>query len=118
VFTRRFVKVVLSASVTAAAITASMAGAPSAWSDVTAQDQQFLKVVEQLNVPVNSDEDAIAIGQEICKAVEAGRIEPARTVRGVMGRLQGQGLNKGQAANLVWGAVSAYCPQYSSIVGR
>ncbi len=92
--------------------------ATPAVADVTAQDQQFLTVVEQLNVPVNSDEDAIAIGQEICKTVDAGRIQPARTVRGVLGRLQGQGLDKGQAANLVWGAVAAYCPQYGSIVGR
>ena len=117
-FTRRFVKVVLAASVSAVAVSGAMTSAPSAWADVSAQDQQFLEVVKHLNVPVNSDEDAIAIGQEICKAVEAGRIEPARTVRGVVGRLQNQGLQKGQAANLVWGAVAAYCPQYRALVGR
>ena len=104
--------------VSAAAAGVALLGTAPAWADITPQDQQFLKVVEQLNVPVNSDADAIAIGQEICKAVDAGKIEPARTVRGVMGRLQGQGLDKGQAANLVWGAVASYCPQYSSIVGR
>lgn len=116
--TRRFATAVLSASIAAAAVSTAVVSASPAWADVTAQDQQFLSVVEQLNVPVNSDEDAIAIGQEICKAVEAGRIEPARTVRGVMGRLQNQGLDKGQAVNLVWGAVAAYCPRYGSIVGR
>jgi hypothetical protein len=114
VFTGRIVAVVSSAAIASAAL---WTAAP-AWADLSPQDQQFLKVVEQLNVPVNSDADAIAIGQEICKAVDAGKIQPASTVRGVMSRLQGQGLNKGQAANLVWGAVAAYCPQYSSIVGR
>lgn len=102
----------------AAVAGAALFTAGPAWADLSPQDQQFLKVVQELNVPVNSDADAIAIGQEICKAVDAGKIQPASTVRGVMSRLQGQGLNKGQAVNLVWGAVAAYCPQYSSIVGR
>ena len=102
----------------AAVAGAALFTAGPAWADLSPQDQQFLKVVQELNVPVNSDADAIAIGQEICKAVDAGKIQPASTVRGVMSRLQGQGLNRGQAVNLVWGAVAAYCPQYSSIVGR
>jgi hypothetical protein len=102
----------------AAVAGAALFTAGPAWADLSPQDQQFLKVVQELNVPVNSDADAIAIGQEVCKAVDAGKIQPASTVRGVMSRLQGQGLSKGQAVNLVWGAVAAYCPQYSSIVGR
>ncbi len=114
VLTRRFFAVGLSA----ATVSAALLTAAPAWADLSAQDQQFLSVVTQLNVPVNSDGDAIAIGHEICNAVDAGKIQPASTVRGVMSRLQGQGLSKGQAANLVWGAVAAYCPQYNSIVGR
>lgn len=125
---RRSPRVVLSASLAAAAASAAIAVAapvmaeptaadPTA-ADLSAQDQQFLKVVKELDVPVNSNADAIAIGQEICKAVDAGRIEPARTVRGVMSRLQAQGLDKKQSVNLVWGAVASYCPQYNSIVGR
>ncbi|MCP9270739.1 DUF732 domain-containing protein [Mycolicibacterium arenosum] len=113
-FARRFVAVVLfAASVAAALLTSAPASA-----DISAQDQQFLDVVKQLNVPVNSDADAITIGRDICTAVDAGKIQPASTVRGVMSRLQAQGLDKGQAANLVWGAVAAYCPQYRAIVGR
>lgn len=113
-FTGRIVAVVSSAVVAGALL----GTAAPALADLSPQDQQFLEVVQQLDVPVNSDADAIAIGQEICKAVDAGKIQPASTVRGVISRLQGQGLNKGQAVNLVWGAVAAYCPQYNSIVGR
>ncbi len=115
---RRSVKVAISATIAASALSVAITTATPAWADLTAEDQQFVNVVKELNVPVKSDEDAVAIGQEICKAVEAGQIEPARTVRGVMSRLQAQGLDKGQAAHLVWGAVDIYCPRYSSIVGR
>jgi hypothetical protein len=116
VFTRRIAAVVVSTSIALSGF--GIATSTAAWADVTPQDQKFLETVKQLEVPVQSDEDAIAIGHEICKAVDAGKIEPARTVRGVMSRLQGQGLEKKQAVNLVWGAVAAYCPQFSSIVGR
>lgn len=102
----------------AAAVGALLFTAAPAWADLSPQDQQFLNVVEQLKVPVNSDEDAIAIGKEICNAVDAGKITLASTVRGVISRLQGQGLDKGQSTNLVLGAVAAYCPQYSAILGR
>ena len=116
--TRRLVQVVLSALVAGAALGAGLATATPAWADVTAQDQQFLDIVEQLEVPVNSDEDAIKIGREVCQSMDAGRVEPVRTVRGLVGGLQNQGLDKGKAANLVRGAVVTYCPQYGSLVGR
>jgi hypothetical protein len=48
--------------------------------------------------------------------MDAGRVEPVRTVRGLLGGLQNQGLDKGKAANLVRGAVVTYCPQYGSLV--
>jgi hypothetical protein len=118
VITRRLVQVVSSALVAGAALGAGLTTATPAWADVTAQDQQFLDIVEQLEVPVNSDEDAIKIGREVCQSMDAGRVEPVRTVRGLVGGLQNQGLDKGKAANLVRGAVVTYCPQYGSLVGR
>ena len=116
-FAPRFTAVA-SASIAAATLSASLFAAIPAGADITAQDQQFLTVVKELKVPVKSDEDAIAIGREICTALDAGRIEPAPTVRGLISRLRAQGLDKGQSVNVVRGAVGAYCPQYTSIVGR
>ncbi|MBJ7386630.1 MAG: DUF732 domain-containing protein [Mycolicibacterium sp.] len=116
--TRRLVQVVSSALVAGAALGAGLTAAAPAWADVTPQDQQFLDVVKQLEVPVNSDEDAIKIGREVCQSMDAGRVEPVRTVRGLVTGLQNQGLDKGKAANLVRGAVATYCPQYGSLVGR
>lgn len=85
----------------------------------TAQDDQFFKIVTDLNIPTTSAEEAGTVGRGVCDAVEKGKLEPARTVRGIMSQLMAKaGINKGQAANLVWGAVKIYCPQYSSIVGR
>ncbi len=116
-FTRPFTKAALTAalavSVLGTALTVGVAPAGA-----TPQDDRFLGIVKQLDIPVNSPEEAIQVGQEICKTVAENQIEPVRAVRGMLGRLMGQGLSKGQAANLIWGAVGVYCPQYSSIVGR
>jgi hypothetical protein len=104
-------------AVAAAAIASGMAfGIAPAHASV--EDDRYLAIVEELKIP-GSPEAAIQVGHEICNAVEAGKIEPARTVRGVISHLMNQaGINKGQAANLVRGAVSVYCPQYTSLVGR
>lgn len=112
---RRLVRNVSSALVAGAALGAGLTTATPAWADVTAQDQQFLDIVEQLAVPVKSDEDALKIGREVCQSMDAGRVEPVRTVRGLVGGLQNQGLDKGKAANLVRGAVVTYCPQYGAL---
>lgn len=85
----------------------------------TPEDDKFYAIVKDLGVATNSPEEAATVGRGVCDAVEKGKIEPARTVRGIMNQLMNQaGIDKGQAAHLVWGAVSVYCPQYSSIVGR
>lgn len=90
-------------------------GAPSA---NATSDDDFLKIVSELGVPTNSPADAVQIGHDICNAVEAGQLQPGSTVRGVVSRLMAQGLEKGQAVHLVWGAVSVYCPRYTPLVGR
>ena len=101
----------------AACAAVALAGAPAA--HATAQDDQFYKIVQDLGIPSNSAEEAGTVGRGVCDAVDKGKIEPARTVRGIMNQLMTKAdISKGQAANLVWGAVSVYCPQFSSIVGR
>lgn len=102
----------------AAAAIASGVAFGTAPAHASVEDDRYLKIVEQLDIP-GEPEAAIQVGHEICKAVEAGKIEPARTVRGVINHLMNQaGISKGQAAGLVRGAVSVYCPQYTSLVGR
>ncbi|MGV9799568.1 DUF732 domain-containing protein [Mycobacterium sp. NPDC003449] len=82
------------------------------------EDDRFVAIVKELGIPTNSPEEAAQVGRGICDAVERGKIEPARTVRGIIAQLMSKGVEKGKAANLMWGAVDVYCPQYRSIVGR
>ncbi|WP_246584851.1 DUF732 domain-containing protein [[Mycobacterium] fortunisiensis] len=83
------------------------------------QDDQFFTIVKDLGIPTNSAEEAGTVGRGVCDAVEKGKIEPARTVRGIISQLMNKaGIDKHQAAHLVWGAVKVYCPQYSALVGR
>lgn len=116
-FTRRFTKAPLAAAMAVTVLgTAMTIGVAPA--GATPEDDRFLGIVKQLDIPVNSPDEAIQVGQEICKTVAENQIEPVRAVRGMLSRLMGQGLSKGQAANLIWGAVGVYCPQYTSLVGR
>lgn len=108
----------LAGVLTAAALWSGAAFAAPVAGANTPADEKYLDLVAQLEIPVASDEAAINIGNEICTMLDAGRIEPHRTVRGVLSRLMSQGLSKGQAANLMWGATGTYCPQFSNIVGR
>jgi hypothetical protein len=84
----------------------------------TPEDDAFIAIVKQLNIPVPSPDDAIQVGRGICSAMDAGRVEPAPTVRGVISSLRSKGLDKGQAVGLLRGAVSVYCPQYTALVAR
>ncbi|WKG02661.1 DUF732 domain-containing protein [Mycolicibacterium sp. HK-90] len=115
---RRLSTRALATAIGAAALAASAAfGVAPA--HATAQDDQFFTIVKDLGIPSNSAEEAGTVGRGVCDAFEKGRIEPARTVRGVINQLMSQaGIDKGQAANLVRGAVKIYCPQYASFLGR
>ncbi|OBG85288.1 hypothetical protein A5733_10670 [Mycobacterium sp. NS-7484] len=113
----------LSIRVTATAICAAAMAAGAAFgvapAHANAQDDQFFTIVKDLGVPTNSAEEAGTVGRGVCDAVEKGKIEPARTVRGIINQLRNQaGIDKGQATHVVWGAVKVYCPQYASLVGR
>ena len=84
----------------------------------TPEDDAFIGIVKQLNIPVPSPDDAVQVGRGICSAMDAGRVEPAPTVRGVVSSLRSKGLDKGQSVGLLRGAVSVYCPQYTALVAR
>ena len=82
------------------------------------EDDAFLSIVKQLNIPVNSPDDAVQVGRQICTAMEKGAIEPAPTIRGVISTLRSKGFDKGQSVGLLRGAVSVYCPQNTALVAR
>lgn len=94
-----------------AALTAPLASASPA-------DDAFVSALKTLNVPTASDDAAIQIGHNVCAAVDAGKIEPAPTVRGLRSALVSQGLTKSQAINVIWAAVDSYCPENRALVGR
>ncbi|MEX3645726.1 DUF732 domain-containing protein [Mycolicibacterium porcinum] len=107
---------VLATAVGVVALTASFGVSPA---HADAQDDQFFTIVNDLKIPTTSPEEAGQVGRGVCDALTKGKIEPARTVRGVISQLMNQaGIDKHQAANLVRGAVKVYCPQNAAFVGR
>ena len=115
--TRRFPRGALVATIAAASLSVAITfGYGSA--HATPEDDAFISIVEQLNIPMPSTDEAVQVGRGICKAMDAGKIEPAPTVRGVISSLMSQGLDKGQSVGLLRGAVSVYCPQYTALVSR
>ncbi len=115
--TRGFPRGALVATIAAAGLsTAITFGSGSA--HASPEDDAFISIVKQLNIPVPSTDDAIQVGRGICSALDAGKVEPAPTVRGVVSSLRSKGLDKGQSVGLLRGAVSVYCPQYRALVAR
>ncbi|MED5810756.1 DUF732 domain-containing protein [Mycolicibacterium sp. 050232] len=107
---------VFATAIGAVALAASFGVAPA---HADAQDDQFFAIVNELKIPTTSAEEAGQVGRGVCDALTKGKIEPARTVRGVISQLMNQaGIDKHQAANLVRGAVKVYCPQNAAFVGR
>jgi hypothetical protein len=105
------------ATIAAASLGAAITfGSGSAYA--TPEDDAFIGIVKQLNIPMPSTDDAIQVGRGICSAMDAGRIEPAPTIRGVVSSLRSKGLDKGQSVGLLRGAISVYCPQYTALVAR
>jgi Protein of unknown function (DUF732) len=116
--TRRFPKGALAATIAAASLSVAITFGYGSAHATTEEDDAFVAIVKQLNIPVPSPADAIQVGQGVCTAMDAGRIEPAPTIRGVISTLMSKGLDKGQAVGFVRGAVSVYCPQYSALVAH
>jgi hypothetical protein len=107
-----------SAATIAAAIFGVALAIGSGSAHATPEDDAFIGIVKQLDIPLPSPYDAIGVGRGICTAMDAGRIEPAPTVRGIISSLKSKGLDKGQSVGLLRGAVGIYCPQYTALVAR
>jgi len=84
----------------------------------TAEDDAFIGIVKQLDIPVPSPDEAVQVGHGICTAMDAGKIEPAPTVRGIISSLKSKGLDKAQSVGLLRSAISVYCPRYTALVAR
>jgi hypothetical protein len=114
---RRFTRGALVATVAATSLSVAITfGYGSA--HASPEDDAFVSIVKQLNIPVNSPDEAVQVGRQICTAMDAGAIEPAPTIRGVISTLRSKGFDKGQSVGLLRGAVSVYCPQYTPLVAR
>lgn len=108
----------LIAAISAACLSGALAFGYGSAHATTPEDDVFLSIVKQLNIPMPNPDDAIQVGRGICSAMDAGRVEPAPTVRGIVNSLTSKGLEKSQAIGLLRGAVSVYCPQYGALVSR
>ncbi|MGV0604066.1 DUF732 domain-containing protein [Mycolicibacterium sp. XJ1904] len=83
-------------------------------------DAKFADHVEALQIPLG-ETDLPALGQGICDMLTAGldgTANPVPVVRGVVNRLTGTGMDRGQAAGLMRAAVAVYCPQHGRFMGR
>ena len=84
-------------------------------------DERFADAVATLEIPTTPDDDLPAVGHRICDMLTsglAGNINPVPTVRGVVNTLENAGLTRGQSGGLIKAAVSIYCPQHASVIGR
>ena len=115
---RLSMKPALAGMVAACAFGAAIVTGMPAAGAISDEDQRFVDYVAEIKVPTNSPEETIQIGREVCKTMDAGQLEPARTLRGMVSTLTGKGLQKGQAVQFIRAAVATYCPQYTAIVGR
>lgn len=88
--------------------------------NATEADDQFLVIVSNLGIEFSSPDQAIQTGNYVCDIVAEGSansVNPVQIRSDIVNRLMGRGLNSSQAANLMWGAVDTYCPQYNAVVG-
>ena len=107
------------ASAIAAAAFGIILGCGAATANATPADDQFVKVVNALNIPVSGPEQAVKLGKDICTLLVqngASGPNPVPVVRGVVTTLTNNGLEKNQAVPVMRAAVSLYCPQYGNIV--
>jgi hypothetical protein len=116
--TWRFPRAALTATIAAASVSVAITFGYGTAHATTPEDDAFLNIVKQLDIPMSSPDDAIQVGRGICSALDAGKIEPAPTVRGIVNSLTSKGLDKSKSVGLLRGAVSVYCPQYRALVAR
>ena len=119
-FRHRLITRTVASVIAGAALGGALVLSP-ATAGATPQDEQFTDIVSQLGIPVDSPEQAVKLGNDICTLMTQGRaqtVDPVPAVRGVVRALTAQGLERGQAVTAMRAAVSIYCPEYGPLVGR
>ncbi|MGB0876251.1 MAG: DUF732 domain-containing protein [Mycobacterium sp.] len=114
----RYVRSRIVAAVASAAMATMFLGSPIA--HATEADDQFHSVLTTLGLDFDTPEEATAAGNNICDIVAEGSansISPAEIRSSIIESLRGDGLAGSTAAQLMQGAVNAYCPQYNAVAG-
>ena len=97
---------------------AALMGSPIAYA--TEADDQFLAVVANLGLGFATPDEAVEAGNNVCDIVAEGsanNVSPAEIRGSIIASLLSEGVDDAMAAQLMWGAVNAYCPQYNTVVG-
>jgi len=107
------------ATVVAVVAGLALSGAASAHADH--KDDVFVEEISKLDINFAPDEDLPALGHTVCDTMTAGLAaspNPVPIVRGVIQRLENNGMTKPQAVGVVRASVAVYCPQHARFLGR
>lgn len=110
--------VVRLSSLTAAAVGALALSSPAAYAGEG--DAQFLSTLADLGIVFATSEEAIAAGNNVCDIVAEGsanNVAPVEIQSAIVNSMTDEGLSAAEGAQLMSGAVAAYCPQYGAVVG-
>ncbi|MCH9640315.1 MAG: DUF732 domain-containing protein [Actinomycetia bacterium] len=113
----RYVSTRIVAAAASAAMATMFLGSPIA--HATEADDQFHSVLTTLGLDFDTPEQATAAGNNICDIVAEGsanNISPPEIRSSIIESLRGDGLAGSTAAQLMQGAVNAYCPEYDAVV--
>lgn len=117
-YSRRRPLIVAAGAFASTALAIALMG--SSIANATEADDQFLAVVANLGIEFATPDEAVAAGNNVCDIVAEGtanNVSPPEIRASIINSLLDEGLDNAAAANLMWGAVDAYCPQYNAVVG-
>lgn len=114
---RRRVRLTIITAAASATMTTLFMGSPIA--HATEADDQFHSVLTNLGIEFATPDEATAAGNNICDIVAEGsanNISATEIRSSIVESLREEGLTDPTAAQLMFGAVNAYCPQYDAVV--
>ena len=117
---RRRARLTIIAAGAAAAVAMTTLSMGSPVAHATEADDQFLSVVTDLGFEFATPDEAVEAGNNVCDIVAEGNannISPSEIRSSISASLLEQGVDETSAAQLMRGAVDAYCPQYYAVVG-
>ena len=112
----RFVR--LSSAAAAVAATTFVFGSPVA--HAAEGDAEFLSTLAGLGIEFATPDEAVAAGNNICDIVSEGNangIAPTEIRSVVVNSMVGESLTSAEATQVMLSAVSAYCPEFATVVG-